>query len=268
MPKTDLKIIQKKLRNLSALFELGEDAVPYIEETLRFIEGIVPLIDEISDSLLDTTQKMPGATSQLSDVTRATELATNEILDIVGKGLKNCNQTLAAANTSREAIHAIQKVRQELRGKIRSEITGPGSGETQKLLDELWQQTDALDQVLLADFEIQIHEVNDLKKRLNQIMMSLQVQDITSQQIASVTHVITTIRSKLFGLQERLGLETGAQEEKKLDSGSTFDANARYDQNKSIDKQNEADALINQFQLKDDTNSPASQNDIDRFFGS
>jgi hypothetical protein len=80
---------------------------------------------------------------------------------------------------------------------------------------------------------------------MNQIMMSLQVQDITEQQLSSVNHLIETVRDRIDALLDRLGTgEADRGEAPSADPGrtATFNMNAEYD--RSDDRQRMADDLM------------------------
>jgi hypothetical protein len=50
-------------------------------DLFKFIQDVMPLMSEIQGSFQDTSGKLPDATQRLNDVTHATEMATNEIMD-------------------------------------------------------------------------------------------------------------------------------------------------------------------------------------------
>jgi hypothetical protein len=113
----------------------------------------------------------------------------------------------------------------------------------QPLLDE------AIDH---ADDELEA--VDDVRQKMTQITMSLQVQDITSQQIAAANHIIESLRDRMTRLVEHPGIRLGdadtpaatdapdAPNAPPDDSDGTFDGNAQYDPKGS--HQSVADALI------------------------
>jgi len=102
---------------------------------------------------------------------------------------------------------------------------------------------------------------NKIRDDVYKITLSLQVQDITSQQLAAVNHLIESVRLKLSSLIIHLDeTDLTSIENVKLDIpvGSTFDPDAVY--TKSTERQEAADLLINSI------NNKATQDEIDKLF--
>jgi len=167
----DIKELLKKAEELKALFVLGQRVIPFLEEIFLFIQDTSPLIQEISSSIKDNLKKMPKASKQLSKVTEATEMATNEIMDTVDgvmykSGIISTNLAL---------------------------IRDLGSQ------TEFAQHEDFLRAISNSD-----EVLKSIKSDAQNIMMALQVQDITSQQIAAVNNLLETLQVKLGSITDRL----------------------------------------------------------------
>ncbi len=167
----DIKELLKKAEELKALFVLGQRVIPFLEEIFLFIQDTSPLIQEISSSIKDNLKKMPKASKQLSKVTEATEMATNEIMDTVDgvmykSGIISTNLAL---------------------------IRDIGSQA------EFAQNEDFLRAISNSD-----EVLKSIKNDAQNIMMALQVQDITSQQIAAVNNLLETLQTKLGSITDRL----------------------------------------------------------------
>ena len=267
------------LSELKSIFVWGDQAVPFLEEMMQFIESLIPLIDEINLSISESTKRFPSAESQLNDVTKATELATNEILRLLEISLKDCGQISKSHKSTGEIIESFSASKAALRSEIRTALSG-ADPRIHVLHAKLWQQTEKLESQLKATNESDKQLLKTVKSNLNKIFMSLQVQDITTQQISAVNNVIQSIQSQLSNLHDRLNnikkidapvfsladakdtesdtsesplraiAETATAEEQvtdeiiPLESGQTFDANASYDRNRQRKKQKEADKMI------------------------
>ena len=264
MPNIENSSLQIKLQELSGnLSERGEN-VPHIEESVKIIDGAIQLFDEMNGSLLQSALQIPSAVSQLSDVTQTTETASNEILGVVTDGLKNCSKIQKSAEASKAEILKYQAVQSvENNG-----VSGEEEEDLQKTVSDLQEKNEQLGKQMLTKVEDQLSEVAELKKRLNQITMSLQFQDITTQQIASVTHVISTLGTQLTEFLDKLGVDTAQSDEAELESGYDFDAQARYDREQSSSQQADADELIDQlFAAAGNNEEPASaQDEADALF--
>ena len=205
MNTADISLLLKKAEELKALFVLGQRVIPFLEEIFMFVNEIQPLLDDINQSIEENIKKMPNVSKQLSKVTEATEMATTEIMDIVDgivyktdiilKNVKDISSSETVEQATPISIlkliyDAIQKnedfseLQPKLKGAI-DELKKKSSKDHTKLVDE----TENLVQSIETDSSA--------------IMMSLQVQDITSQQIAAVNHLLITIQTKLESILQK-----------------------------------------------------------------
>ena len=103
------------------------------------------------------------------------------------------------------------------------------------------------------------NRVTTIMSDTDQITMSLQVQDITAQQLAAVNHLIISVQQKLGGLLSTVdsaGFQVTEDLEHKKLPDVHFDANANYNPNEN--QQDVVDSIIN--------NEKASQDEIDKLF--
>ena len=281
--------IHETLSELRTIFLWGEKAVPFLEEMMQFIESLTPIIDEINVSLNESAKRFPSAESQLNDVTKATELATNEILSLLETSLSDCDTIDKENKLNQKAVANFSDFKSSLRTDIRAALSD-SDPRVHVLHAKLWHQTDKLETQLNSSCESNAKIVKSLRSSLNKIFMSLQVQDITTQQISAVNNVIQSVQTQLselhsrisnikkietpaFSLEEsRLSMEDATLEPTNkasapvtpavaasdegvipLESGQTFDAKASYDKRKSRERQKDADEMIEQF-----TSSPGA----------
>ncbi len=200
MKELDIQGLIKKAEELRALFILGQRVVPFLEELFSFVGEIQPLLEEINTSIKDNLSKMPNLSKQLSKVTEATELATNEILDIVDGVFYKLDILNSNLNEIENHKDSLKKFYTELAKLIEQNNSNPLSSE------EIIKRVQTL--------QIQIHNILSLDSYINSlremienirndstsIMLALQVQDITSQQIAAVNYLLNTVQSKLNSL--------------------------------------------------------------------
>lgn len=241
----------ESLNQLKSAFKFGEKIVPIIQSLSQFMEEIVPLIENINTSIEESTQQMPKATYQIDDVTNATELATNEILDLVDEisgilqGIEE--QVVIELETIKRKEEILHQVKELT--KDNPEVT--------KLLEEY------------ADIDKEAVLIEKLKQRLatvnedaNKITLSLQVQDITSQQLSAVNHLIGSVNDRLSTLVNEIEKSDVKNELETLKiqapQNADFNPEARYD--KSPDKQQDADEIVKKHQQK------ATQEEIDKLF--
>ncbi len=253
-----------KLNELRAVFILGQRAIPFIEEVVYFLREIAPLLSEVNDSLTESTRKMPRASSQLKSVTQATEMATTEILDLIDETLRDLDTFKASWASAPETL---QTLRQQ-DAQLWQHLPSSWQNQLQSLLEERNQHYATLQAMLEAQQQL----LNSLRERMNRIMLSLQVQDITAQQLAAVNHLIESVRRRMAQLIQRLGGEVleGLELSQQFFTEGTFDPNARYDRDRS--RQEKVDALLHALQNNaplppDEADAtPASQEEIDALF--
>jgi hypothetical protein len=179
-------------------------------------------------------------------------MATTEILDLVDAVLANlteaANHLATAAQPSEEAEPTPAA---RLRALLRERLADVDLlAEAERLLDEDAARGAARTEAAAAGAE-QLQEARD---SMNRILISLQVQDITAQQLASVTHLIESIRGRLSRLLSRLADDQSlAQAGGDSIDPDTFNPDARYD--RSGTQQAMADSVT------------ASADDIDALFG-
>ena len=225
---------------------------------------------------------MPKASKQLSKVTEATELATNEIMDILDgltyksdiialnlKKIKEINRT--SINKPIEIIKLIRA------GISQDSNLKNGLPEIDSLISILENDTkNEIDDIVNKTSEITNSILNDSSS----IMISLQVQDITSQQIAAVNSLLETVQGKLSNILNHFqssDLEFMPKEDthdrtssgvSKLHRQIAFDPDAVDSYSKTNNRQKNVDDYVeehlNSKQVNDD--EPASQDDIDALF--
>ncbi|TAE29720.1 MAG: hypothetical protein EAZ92_05890 [Candidatus Kapaibacterium sp.] len=311
-----------KTEELKALFVFGQRVIPFLEEVFMFIREVTPLLENINASIEENLSKMPKAAQQLSSVTKATELATTEILDtldglsyksdVISSNLKQLLQIQRLNRTEQEkVIEAVNKLQDE-------ENTETENKESvySRLIDVIRKiehrdggsssayQVDTIKSALnvLQKPEVSEELVNNSEKLLEsirmdstQIMMSLQVQDITSQQLAAVNSLLQTVQSRLGEIMihfrnteiGELITTSGRRPVSTSDDSATHVATLHraiaYDHdvgsalNKDPERQNAVDSILASFQQGDTSGggvstgvkpgSDSEEVDIDALFG-
>ena len=193
----DIKGLIKKAEELRALFILGQRVVPFLEELFAFVGEIQPLLEEINTSIQENLSKMPNLSKQLSKVTEATELATNEILDIVDGvfyKLDILSSTLKEFESSQLGLKDFFEDFNKLVDKFNN-----GSFSIDDLKLNLSSLQAKSKDILSVETKINSMKemIDNIRNDSSSIMLALQVQDITSQQIAAVNHLLNTVQTRL-----------------------------------------------------------------------
>ncbi|MFZ1289117.1 MAG: protein phosphatase CheZ [Melioribacteraceae bacterium] len=244
----NLNEIVGRLHEVDSMFKFGEKMIPVIEGFVSFITDFIPFIEQVSGSIQDSRSKIPEASNQLDKVTNATELAMTEVLDKIDEINLQLNELTEFID---EMVLSRTKVENHI-SELYEEIKGNEKAKTifKKLMEEI-------------DFgltlELMKNKVTRIMANTDQITMSLQVQDITAQQLAAVNHLIISVQQKLGNLLSTVdstGLNVADNLEHKKLPDIHFDARATY--NPSENQQNVVDSIIN--------NEKASQEEIDKLF--
>jgi chemotaxis regulatin CheY-phosphate phosphatase CheZ len=229
MDNKEFSTVLTRMDELKALFSFGQRMMPIAQALFDFLQEIVPLLESINVSIQESNSKIPAAARKLDSVTQATELATTEILDLVDK--------IAVQIT-------------EIKGTV-EDMRKEGGGEkfepSYKSIEE---------------------KLDNIEMNTTSIMMSLQVQDITSQQIAAVNHLMSSVQGRLGSLVEDFGnANFDEMKNSKVDfpTDVTFDANAVY--TKSAERQDLVNNVVTGM-ASADANPFSSQADIDALFAS
>jgi chemotaxis regulatin CheY-phosphate phosphatase CheZ len=207
-----------------------------VQTLLKVLSGVVPVLDEIKNSIEETSGNIPKASHQLHNVTKATETATVEILntlDAMTQRITGAEQQLAAlSDLHRKRRMAVQRIPAGLRRDI---VKALGNAD---LLQEGEDEIPAITRLLA-----------DARQDSVNIAMALQVQDITTQQIAGVTHLIESVRTQLRTLLDELEGNTPQTSQEQASPGiRIFDTDAQF--TRSTERQERADEIINKWKQK------------------
>jgi chemotaxis regulatin CheY-phosphate phosphatase CheZ len=277
MKSGQIEKIVRKVEELKALFIFGQRVIPFLEDLFHFVQEIAPLLDEINKSLKESSKKMPNVANQLSKVTEATELATTEILDMVDAiGFK-----LNGVQTNVNRFKSYVDLQDDLSKKIKRRLSHleqkyPDDADIASM-KELWEKVDQSENLSDPLQNISTH-IGETRMLAGNIMIALQVQDITSQQIAAVNHLIENVQEKLNHLLEQVSNEPMEESTEviKPKRKIAFDANAEY--TKAGARQGVAEEVFSQMNKPQEpivpqapktettTNEAASQDDIDALF--
>ncbi len=237
-----------KLDDLKKVFSYGEKLFPIIQKLGEFMKETAPLLENINNSIAESTSKIPKATNQIQNVSTATEMATTEILDLVDSindELTNIQKTMVdilGKETDKEEflLKLIPLLNVEKPNVLIKEFLNKNSS------------SEKLGELLL--------QVGKMKIDANSIALSLQVQDITSQQLAAVNHLIESVQTRLAALIDDFDSAKISDQDLNMNISEnvSFDPNARY--SRSEVPQQEVDLIFSKDKQK------ASQEEIDKLF--
>ncbi len=256
---SQIDLILNEIEELKAIFVLSRRLMPFLEELFNFVREVAPMLDEINKSLEESSRKIPRASNQLDKVTRTTEMATTEILDALDEMSLKFGEVKGFINSIKLCHERQKKFLKRMERLIKK-------GEFEKVRN-LW---DRFSEVMknCGEFDEVLEKLSDVKQNADDIMMALQFQDITAQQISAINHLISSVQEKLTLLLEKLGsLEVRRLELKSSDDvHASFNPSAEYD--KSDSKQKIVDKIVKEFVdfANDGSTNSASQEEIDKLF--
>lgn len=266
-----------KLGDLKYVFQFGEKILPIIQSIIDFMKEVVPLLENINKSIAKSTDDIPKASSQIDNVTSANELATTEILDLVDE---ITNSLVKIENTLKEELDR-ETLKEEKRRKLLEKIAD--NEEAKTLFEEY-----CLHEINADNIGNLLESIAEISEDSYKITLSLQVQDITAQQLAATNHLISSVHGRLASLISEIDKSEIRKDIQSLKmdvpENATFDPNASYAKDERqnfadsivsehLNSQAEIDALINaskndqtESEKKDEGSQRASQDDIDKLF--
>jgi len=252
--------IKSKINELQSLFKYGERVLPFLEDLLSFISEITPILTEVENSLEESTNKHVKASHKLEDVTSQTEMATQEILDkvdqIIMKVMNISEYFLKISKNSEQKLNLLKRAQKEFINVLDGNINETRIKKFIKSVDR-----HQLNRANRLGNRIKEH-IEEIESLAMSIMMALQVQDITSQQLASVNHLIASIQGKIITLLKNFS-NVGDDQKIILDN-KAYDEDATYEDKHS--QQDIADKIISD--VHSASQIPSSQEEIDRLLDS
>ncbi len=248
-PVQNMQSLYEKLSDVNSFFEYGQKLIPTIEKIVDFMKATIPLLENVNNSILDSTSKLPKAALQINSVTNATEVAVTEILDVVDGASSDLITIISKLESLRTRLDSQKKSIQRLTEKY------PDDPDVKDLVANGLNP-----EVIHGDYSAVISLADKIQVGLMNITISLQVQDITAQQLASANHLMNGIQTKLSSLLFDIGNEKEIAVEKKVETkaASAFNADARYD------RDHNSQALVDSL-VADNATQP-SQKEIDELF--
>jgi chemotaxis regulatin CheY-phosphate phosphatase CheZ len=240
--------LEKSITSQNQL-KIEEQTHGILESFIQMLYRTIPILDHIKDSIEETSSRIPRASKHLSTVTRVTESATMAILNVVD----SMNEKLdTVAREVDQWAHATLRQMSMLKA-ISMDIEGlerkPGFEQLSSNIKTLIQDYQRSGEY---DVPARIHQyLGDVKNDSLNIAMSLQVQDITAQQITAVSQLIESVRMRLLYVLEHFESEKSPDEHNLVSLDGIHGENADdhlLDAAASIseatERQNDADEII------------------------
>jgi len=75
--------VLEKIEKMHTSLRLSDEIFPLISDLFLFVKEIIPLMLEVNSFMNHSSKKIPGAAENLSNVSKATEMATHEVMDLL-----------------------------------------------------------------------------------------------------------------------------------------------------------------------------------------
>ncbi len=266
MKEKDFNEVLGRVDELKALFHFVQRVIPLLEYLFHFLRDLLPVLEGINLSIKESSSKIPHAANKLNKVTEATELATTEILNIVEQILDKSNMISVELTTISKAEAERKEIKEKL-DKVFDDKNNQDLLTRFKEAQALWRENSMLP--LYEDTITSLTKiVEEIANDSSNIMIALQVQDITAQQIAAVNHMIESVHlrlSTLLGQFDQADFQSLLHDQQIQLERATFDPNATYSHDDG--RQKFADKVIQQHGENDaPENVVTSQAEIDKMF--
>ncbi len=203
MEKKAYQKILEQIEEIRALFIFGQRVVPYLEELILFVKETTPLLLEVNNSILESSNKMPMAVQQLDKVSVTTEMATTDILDGLDRILESLEMTTGMIDEVIEQDEQRIEKEKELILSIAQTLEGEEetrAARVEQALNEYYEKRKRNEPL-----ELMRKNLEKVQSEAYDIMNLLQVQDITTQQIMAANSLIESVQVKLTQLIAKLG---------------------------------------------------------------
>jgi chemotaxis regulatin CheY-phosphate phosphatase CheZ len=220
----------ENINNMENIFQkLGD-----LKSFFVYGQKLIPILQKIMNFMEDTVPLLENVNRSIQDSTSKIPKAALQINNIT-------NATEVATTEILDIVDVVSLDVQSMQSKLESLKKRIGEDE---------------------DVNSLLTTVEKINNEMMNITISLQVQDITSQQLSSVNHLIHAIQEKLAGLlyefRDKDMIPSSPESDHVFPKDSSFNANARYEKNNGSQKL--ADSLV------EENLTQASQADIDKLF--
>lgn len=198
MRKEELEEIVKRADQVAQALGGQPETREFVSHVLGFVKHILPMVGELQASIALTSEKLPTASRQLDKVTEANFLASTEILDTVDRIL---NQVVGLQQWVDAQLGDANVPR--LDALVRKITGGQTDAGTVAELEEAWRAFLG-GRATPGSVEEQSARCQQIQSDCTNIMIALQVQDITAQQIAGVNKLMQSVDDGLHDLLHQI----------------------------------------------------------------
>jgi len=195
MNQQEVEKVLQKAAEVKVFCEYGQRTIPVLDDIAGFLNEISPAIEDLKAVLEVAMVNIPKAAGQLGRVTEATEQASTQILNTLDKMVATLDQVITSVSTgmvSSDLGVATNKMAEIVKTLV--EKSGWDSDIVE--LAEAWAAH--LRSIKMSGTTSDLERLlKELQDDCTEIMMALQVQDITQQHIGTVMGTIQAVAEEL-----------------------------------------------------------------------
>lgn len=105
-----------KIEKMHESLRLSDEIFPLISDLFMFVKEIIPLMLEVNSFMKNSSKKIPTASENLNSVSKATEMATHEVMDLlesVTAKLDGLRERVKGEGASEESLNIINDISTE-----------------------------------------------------------------------------------------------------------------------------------------------------------
>jgi hypothetical protein len=167
---------------------------------------LLPIIEDIMLMVHESLKKVPHVSTNLNKVTERNERVTAEILSHIDHLNENMGQLADGLSTISSLSQRQEELRQDIDVVI-TEISEKDPSPVNVRLRTIWQEFESF---LSIEGTIQSMQksIENIQNNATNVVMSLQVQDITAQHMQAINNLIESVHNRLtIILQKFYGAE-------------------------------------------------------------
>ncbi len=195
MNQQELDGTLQKAAELKVFCEYGQRTIPALDEILAFVKEISPAIEDLKAVVDVATVNIPKAAGQLERVTQATEQASTDILNTLDRMVATLDKLMSSVASGKISVD-LGAASAKMAGVVKKMVEKSGWDDDVRELAETWESH--LKSIKAAHPTSNLEGIlKELQSHCTEIMMSLQVQDITQQHIGAVMGTIQAVADGL-----------------------------------------------------------------------
>ncbi|MFZ1979172.1 MAG: hypothetical protein WAV76_14550 [Bacteroidota bacterium] len=195
MKQQDLDSILRKVADLQVFCEYGQRTLPILDEISSLMRQISSAVEDLNAVIEVAIANLPKAAGQLDRVTQATTQASHDILNTLDRMVGTLDEVITVVSSGMMEKD-LDEATKKMSGVVKMLVEKSGWDEDIVRLAETWEShlqhlrmtgpTNNLERLL-----------KDLQSDCTEIMMALQVEDITQQHIGAVMGTIDGVAEGL-----------------------------------------------------------------------